>query len=101
MARSFNYVKFDTAELARGTERYREYSKELDGIKRDLEKAMDQLVNTYWVGTASTKFKSKIGDDWLDTTRRYCELLDDLTTIMDDVVRTYEGLLEAARRLRV
>lgn len=62
---------------------------------------MNQLVNRYWVGDASAKFRSVIGDEWLDTTRRYSELLYDLTIIMDDVVRTYENLLDQAKQLRV
>ena len=98
---AYNYVEFDTAELSRGAARYRQYSNELESIKKDLEKAMNQLVNRYWVGDASAKFRSVIGDEWLDTTRRYSELLYDLTIIMDDVVRTYENLLDQARQLRV
>jgi len=101
VARSYSYVEFDTAELSRGAANYRKYSEELESIKKALDKAMNQLVNRYWVGDASAKFKRTIGDDWLDTTRRYSELLYDLTLIMDDVVNTYENLLDQARQVRV
>ncbi len=101
MARKFNYVSFDIPELSRGAARYRQYSEELDSIKKALDDTMNELVNTYWVGTASVKFKHVIGDEWLDTTKRYCDLLYDLTIIMDDVVKTYEDLLEQARQLQI
>ena len=100
MAR-FNSVSFDIAELSGGAARYRQYSEELDSIKNELDDTMTELVRTYWVGTASVRFKKLIGDEWLDTTRRYCDLLYDLTLIMDDVVKTYADLLEQAKRLQI
>lgn len=100
MAR-YNSVSFDTAELSRCASEYRKYSEELEAIKKALDEAMNQLVNTYWVGGASLKFKQVIGDQWLDTVKRYSELLYDLTIIMDDVVRTYENLLDQAKQVRV
>ena len=100
MAR-FNSVSFDIAELSNCASRYRQYSEELESIKNTLDDTMNELVSTYWVGTASAKFKRYIGDEWLDTTRRYCDLLYDLTLIMDDVVKTYADLLEQAKRLQI
>ena len=98
---SKNYIEFDSVELKACAARYRRYSEELDSIRDALDNAMNGLINTYWVGTASVKFKRSIGDDWLDTTKRYCELLYDLTLIMDDVAATYDGLLEQAKQLRI
>ena len=101
MARNFKYVSFDLGELSSGAADYRGYSEELDAIKKALDDTMTELVNTHWVGTASMRFKHVIGDDWLDTTRRYCDLLYDLTIIMDDVVATYAELLEQAKQLQI
>ena len=96
-----NYVSFDADTLRSCAKLYSDYADELDNIKKDLLKAMEDLVTTYWIGKASTKFKSIIGDDWIDTVTRYCELMHDLTIIMNDVVSTYEGFLDEAKQLKI
>ena len=98
---AWKYVSFDLNGLQNCATRYKQYSQEMVQIRNDLDKALSDLSDTYWVGRASMKFRNQIGTDWLKKVDRYCELLDDLTVIMDDAVRTYDKILQEARRLKI
>ncbi len=99
--RSYDHVSFDLGELSSCANKYRGYKDELKSIHDNLKTTMNELTSTYWVGKAANKFKSTISDDWLDTVVRYCDMMEQLTKIMDNVVKTYDDLLQQAKSLRV
>lgn len=96
-----NHVSFDLAELSACANKYRGYKDELQTIHDTLQLSMNELTSIYWVGKGANKFKSTISDDWLATVVRYCDMMAQLTNIMDRVVMTYNELLQQARNLKV
>ena len=94
-------IKFDVDGINDRRTKLLTYSHEMKQIRVDLKNAMEQLVAKDWRGNAADKFKAAISDDWCDTVDRYCELMNQLCVIMQNVIKEYESMQADGERLRL
>lgn len=92
---------FDIGTIQSCTQNFRTYRGDMHELQDNLKSAYNALLSSDWRGRASTAMSEIIGEDWCDSVIRYCELMDTLTEIMDDVSATYQDVYNRARELSI
>lgn len=94
-------VGFDIGDISQASRIFGNCKTEMDTIQQELKSSYAQLRSSDWRGQASDRMDQIVGDDWCSEVVRYCDLMKQLTLIMDDVTASYQALYDEAKTLRL
>ena len=94
-------LKYDTTGILAASKSFHRCANEMYTIQQELNAAFKTLRSQDWRGKASDRLDEIIGNDWSLKVQRYCDLMKQLTTIMDSAVQTYEHIEAEAQRLQL
>lgn len=84
-------IVFDADAIKREADNLDSLGKQLNEAKEALKTSI-QGVKDGWDGKGADKFDELLTNDWAVVVDRYCELMDMLVEIMNDVATTYSNM---------
>lgn len=87
-------LAFDTDALRTAANKYKQVSTDLSALSNQLNSLLSQLVASGWTTNAGKAFQKMVEQDWSEALSRYCDLLETLSSILNEAAERYEDLVD-------
>lgn len=94
-------LKFETTAFQKAVEGYQVIIEDMNAIKEDLEKELEELQETHWNSEAGKEFQKQYSDTWKKNVETYTDFLTHLSEDLKDVESQYQALYERAKNLNI
>lgn len=85
-------IMFDTERLRRTANRLTEISTDMTNISNELGKSVEEMITLGWRGQGANKFRTNMMGEWRIGMQAYCDLLNHLTTILNEAADKYSDV---------
>ncbi|WP_167955702.1 WXG100 family type VII secretion target [Anaerosporobacter faecicola] len=94
-------LKVDTAAIQTAITEYETIYKEIDTLKEDLTKTIEDLKAVYWQSEGGEAFFKKYDDSWAKNVDVYLKVLEFLKTELGYAKTEYDSLIQKANELAI
>ena len=93
-----NKIQYDSEKVAEMKRKISKTSEELKTLNQDVLKAIQDMEKD-WKTTEGKKFLSDIDMDWTVQVDKYVDILDTLTSMLQETENIYSDLTEKAEKI--
>lgn len=93
-----NKIQYDSEKVAEMKRKISKTSEELKTLNQDVLKAIQDMEKD-WKTTEGKKFLSDIDMDWTVQVDKYVDILDTLTSMLQETENIYSELTEKAEKI--
>ncbi|WP_428909698.1 WXG100 family type VII secretion target [Niallia sp. Krafla_26] len=94
-------LAFDTDAIRDCGKRYGAIAKELQSMADQLDKCLQELIDSGWTTPAGKKFKKMVNTDWSENIKKYTGLLETLEDILESAATEYDDLVDQVERTKL
>lgn len=92
-------LKYNTEDMRGSAEKYREIADELENVKKDLKKQIEDLKAVYWRSEAGNAFMKMYQDTWAVNVEKYIAVLREMARILDRAAGDYDSVTQKMKSI--
>lgn len=93
-------LQFNLEEMKTAADEYRSVADDMEKIKKQLKKRIDNLKEESWISDAGSKFQEIYDDQWSKNVEQYIIVLRQYASMLDDARQKYSMVKEEADRIQ-